>query len=89
MRLPGITDCTDLVDTIEKYEGTDKRNQCETPLALLDSVYYVEDGTPIEYYHTVHRGDRSRFEIELVRMRDQKELQEAIESKGIKLPNSN
>lgn len=59
------------------------------PLVLLDSVTYLEDGTPIEYYHAVHRGDRSRFEVELVRMREQKELQEAIESNGIKLPNSN
>jgi len=24
---------------------------------LLDSVSYLEDGTPIEYYHAVHRGD--------------------------------
>ena len=59
------------------------------PLILLDSVTYLEDGTPIEYYHAVHRGDRSRFEVELVRMREQKELQQAIETNGIKLPNSN
>lgn len=40
------------------------------PLILLDSVSYLADGCPIEYYHAVHRGDRSRFEIELVRVRE-------------------
>ncbi|MCJ7660413.1 MAG: GntR family transcriptional regulator [Anaerolineales bacterium] len=59
------------------------------PLVLLDSVTYLEDGTSIEYYHAVHRGDRSRFEVELVRMHEQEELQEAIETNGIELPNSN
>jgi GntR family transcriptional regulator len=65
-----------------------KVDEC-APLILLDSVTYLEDGTPIEYYHAVHRGDRSRFEVELVRMREQKELQETIETNGINLPNSN
>jgi GntR family transcriptional regulator len=37
------------------------------PLMLLDSVSFLEDGTPIEYYHALHRGDRSRFEAVLVR----------------------
>jgi GntR family transcriptional regulator len=36
----------------------------------LDSVSYLEDDTPIEYYHAVHRGDRSRFEVELVRIKE-------------------
>lgn len=38
------------------------------PLILLDSVSYLPDGTPIEYYHALHRGDRSRFEVELIRV---------------------
>jgi GntR family transcriptional regulator len=41
-----------------------------SPLMLIDSVSYLEDGTPIEYYHALHRGDRSRFEAELLRPRD-------------------
>jgi GntR family transcriptional regulator len=41
-----------------------------SPLVMLDSISYLEDGTPVEYYHAVHRGDRSRFEVELVRSRD-------------------
>ncbi|MEZ4519552.1 MAG: GntR family transcriptional regulator [Chloroflexota bacterium] len=38
------------------------------PLILLDSVSYLADGSPIEYYHALHRGDRSRFEVELIRV---------------------
>ncbi len=39
------------------------------PLILLDSVVYLDNGTPIEYFHALHRGGRSRFEVELVRIR--------------------
>jgi GntR family transcriptional regulator len=37
------------------------------PLIVLDSISYLDNGTPIEYYHALHRGDRSVFEVELVR----------------------
>jgi GntR family transcriptional regulator len=37
------------------------------PLLLLDSVSFSDNGQPVEYYHALHRGDRSRFEVELVR----------------------
>jgi GntR family transcriptional regulator, N-acetylglucosamine utilization regulator len=40
------------------------------PLVFLQSVSYLEDGRPIEYYLAHHRGDRSRFEVELVRGRE-------------------
>ena len=36
------------------------------PLIMLDSVSYTKTGKVIEYYHAVHRGDRTRFEVELV-----------------------
>lgn len=42
-----------------------------SPLIMLDSISYLEDDTPIEYYHAVHRGDRSRFEVELLRVRSE------------------
>jgi GntR family transcriptional regulator len=42
------------------------------PLLMLESVSFSESGQPIEYYHALHRGDRTRFEVELVRTRDQK-----------------
>ncbi len=44
------------------------------PLLMLDSVSFDESGQPVEYYHAVHRGDRSRFEVELVRTHDQSKL---------------
>lgn len=37
------------------------------PMVMLDSVSFIADGTPIEYYHALHRGDRSKFEVKLVR----------------------
>jgi len=37
------------------------------PLLKLDSVSYLQDGTPLEYFHGAFRGDRSRFEIEIDR----------------------
>jgi len=41
------------------------------PLVMLESVSYLENGRPVEYFHAVHRGDRARFEVELVRARGQ------------------
>jgi GntR family transcriptional regulator len=38
------------------------------PLIRLESVSYLADGTPVEFYHAIHRSDRARFEVELVRM---------------------
>ena len=40
------------------------------PLLMLDSISFSENGQPIEYYHALHRGDRSRFEVELLRLRE-------------------
>ena len=40
------------------------------PLIVLDSVSYLADGTPIEYYRALHRGDRSSFEVELIQRRE-------------------
>jgi GntR family transcriptional regulator len=37
------------------------------PLLMLDSISSLENGRPVEYYHALHRGDRSRFEVELFR----------------------
>ena len=48
------------------------------PLILLDSVSYLADNTPIEYYHALHRGDRSRFEVELIRVREHKGIKEQV-----------
>lgn len=58
------------------------------PLILLNSVSYLEDGTPLEYYHALHRGDRSRFEVELVRIRERGMMKELLGSAHPELPPS-
>jgi GntR family transcriptional regulator len=63
--------------------------ELRSPLILLNSVSYLEDGTPVEYYHAIHRGDRSRFTVELVRVHGQKSMLEAKESRKMDLPRSN
>jgi len=52
------------------YEANLLQVEAGSPLMLLDSVSYLENGTPLEYYHALHRGDRSRFEAELIRVRE-------------------
>ncbi len=59
------------------------------PLIMLDSVSFLEDGTPIEYYHAVHRGDRSRFEVELVRVWDHTDIRTTLDEVAKDLPSSN
>ena len=59
------------------------------PLILLDSVSYAEDNTPIEYYRAAHRGDRSQFDVELVRIRERGHARETLRSTEEDLPASN
>lgn len=59
------------------------------PVLLLNSITYLQDGTPLEYFHAVHRGDRSRFEVELVRMTENQSLEEKLSRESISLPSSN
>ncbi len=49
-----------------------------SPLLLLNSVSYLSDGRPMEYFHAVHRGDRSKFETELVRVTEPGDLAKKI-----------
>jgi GntR family transcriptional regulator len=49
-----------------------------SPLLLLNSVSYLADGRPMEYFHALHRGDRSRFETELVRVSEPGDLVKKI-----------
>ena len=58
------------------------------PMVLLDSVSYLENGVPVEYYHAVHRGDRARFEVELVRYREKDSLNDALAKRGDQMPPS-
>ena len=38
-----------------------------SPLLYIESISYLDNGTPLEYYIALHRGDRSRLVIELKR----------------------
>ena len=40
------------------------------PLILVNGQSFLQDGTLLEYYHGLHRSDRSHFEVELVRVRE-------------------
>ncbi len=40
------------------------------PVIRLESVSYLESGAPIEYFHAYQRGDRTKFEIDLIRVHD-------------------
>ncbi|MBZ0310680.1 MAG: GntR family transcriptional regulator [Anaerolineae bacterium] len=60
---------------IEAVRATDEEAELlaispGTPLILIDSVSYLENGTALEYYHAVHRSDRARFEVNLMRVHD-------------------
>jgi GntR family transcriptional regulator len=59
------------------------------PLIQLESVSYLEDGTPLEYYIAFHRGDRSRFEVELVRIQEQGQVRKVLGEESLELPRSN
>jgi GntR family transcriptional regulator len=37
------------------------------PVLILSGVTHLADGRPIEHFIGIHRGDRSRFEVELYR----------------------
>ena len=58
------------------------------PLLFLESVSYQRDGTPVEYYHALHRGDRSRFEVDLVRVHEPDRAKIVVGSDEIELPAS-
>lgn len=50
------------------YEANLLQIQKGDPLILLDSVVYLDDGRPIEYFRALHRGGRARFEVDLIRV---------------------
>jgi GntR family transcriptional regulator len=72
-----------------EYEAVNLQVKPGAPLILLDSIAYLEDGTPIEYYHALHRGDRSQFSVELVRIREQGSLTQIMGSDVSTIQSSN
>ena len=71
-----------------KREAQLLRVEESDPLLLLNSVSYLEDGTPLEFYHAVHRGDRSRFEVELLRIQNTPGRPIILEPPSVELPRS-
>lgn len=59
------------------------------PLLQLDSIGYLENGAPLEYYRALHRGDRSQFEVELVRISGAGAQRHTLGSTTENLPPSN
>ena len=62
------------------------RTEKRAPLILIHSLSYLADGRPVEYYHALHRGDRSRFEVELVRGAGRGKSSEATVRRRVGLP---
>jgi GntR family transcriptional regulator len=58
------------VTLANEYEASLLNIEVGAPLIELDHVTYLKDGRPLEYFHALHRGDRSKFEVELVRFND-------------------
>jgi len=59
------------------------------PLVMLDSISFLEDGRAIEYYRAYHRGDMSRFEVELIRAPSAEDAHRRLIGHAAELPRSN
>ncbi|UCB47125.1 MAG: GntR family transcriptional regulator [Spirochaetota bacterium] len=57
------------VSLANEYEAQLLHIEVGSPLIELDSTSYLEDGRPLEYFHALHRGDRTKFEVELFRLK--------------------
>ncbi|GIV72665.1 GntR family transcriptional regulator [Caldilinea sp.] len=64
--------------TANEYEARLLNVPKGAPLLKLESVSYLEGGKPIEYYYAFHRADRSRFEAELVRVKEPTKPTESV-----------
>jgi GntR family transcriptional regulator len=61
-RFIGVCLATDEVARLLKVESN-------VPLIELENVSYLESGRPLEYFHALHRGDVSKFEVTIWRAR--------------------
>jgi GntR family transcriptional regulator len=80
--------------TIEAVMPTKK--QCKLlnieaniPLIKLDSISYLGNGIPLEYYFAYHRADKSRFKVELVRVEEKGKLNIPLSNDVSHIPESN
>ena len=58
------------------------------PLIFLNSIIYLEDGTPIEFYQSYYRGDRYKFAVELIKIREGNRPNQFLIKKNKSLPSS-
>ncbi len=56
------------VSLANEYEASLLNIDVGAPLIELDSITYLKDGRPLEYFHSLHRGDRTRFEVDLIKL---------------------
>jgi len=59
------------------------------PLLQLDSISFLPNGKAVEYYRAYHRGDRSRFDVQLVRVPEHSPRASELKRAGIELPSGN
>jgi len=61
----------------------------DVPLIKLESISYLSSGAPMEYYYAFHRGDKSRFKVELVRVEERGKLKTPLSNNFNDIPESN
>lgn len=72
------------IEAVAVNESEARLLQVETgaPVIRMESVSYLQDGRPIEYFDALFRGDRSRFELEVARFTGSGRLGEAMGDEG-------
>ena len=57
------------VSLANEYEASVLNIEAGSPLIELESTSYLKNGSTLEYFHALHRGDRTKFEVDLVRLK--------------------
>ncbi|MCJ7824452.1 MAG: GntR family transcriptional regulator [Anaerolineales bacterium] len=72
------------IEAVAVNEPEARQLQIETgaPMIRMESVSYLQDGRPVEYFDALFRGDRSRFELEVARFSGLGRLGEAMGEEG-------
>jgi GntR family transcriptional regulator len=55
------------VTLAKEYEASILSISTGSPLIEVESVTYLRSGRPLEFFHSLHRGDMTRFEVNLVK----------------------
>lgn len=62
------------VSLANEYEASVLNIEMGSPLIELESTSYLRNGNPLEYFHALYRGDRTKFEVDLVRLKSMKSV---------------